>query len=224
MGGSVTQYFIGEFDGAVFTPSDAILRMTDFAKDPNGYPRLVQTPMNIEKLRRTLLCEKAAYLPKGAHRDISLPTGRAIELVIRLKVDESFQTDPAISGPEINRFEIAFANDAGEKLSVGYDVPSAQIWLDRSKLRGFDHPFYTGRFAAPVNTALYPDARMLDLHLFLDGCTFEIYANEHLETGTALIYPGKPLDMLRLKADGIGVTIDHFELYTLDKTMCRETL
>ncbi|NVN43788.1 glycoside hydrolase family 32 protein [Asaia siamensis] len=274
MGGSVTQYFIGEFDGTVFTPSDAILRLTDFAKDayamqvysglqpgdavtlawmgnwqycqelptpdwcgamtlprrlsirqdPNGYPRLVQTPMNIETLRRTLLNEKATGLPKGTHREIALPTGTAIELVIRLRVDDADQADPVISGPQINRFEIAFLNGDGEKLSVGYDIPSAQIWFDRSKLLGFDHPFYTGRFATPINTALYPDARMLDLHLFLDGCTFEVHANEYLETGTALVYPVKPLDTLCLKADGIGITIDSLELYTLDKTMSRETL
>lgn len=274
MGGSVTQYFIGDFDGAVFTPSDAILRLTDFAKDayamqvysglqpgeavtlawmgnwqycqelptrgwrgamslprslslrhdPNGYARLVQMPVGVEKLRRILLCEKAAYLPQNTHRDIALPVGKAIELVIRLTVDEARQIDPTGSGPQFNRFELAFANDQGEKLSVGYDVSSTQIWLDRSKLRGFDHPFYTGRFAAPINTAFYPNTRSLDLHLFLDGCAFEVFANEHLETATALVYPAKPLDMLRLTAEGLGVTIDSLELYTLDKTMCRETL
>ncbi|GAB6854946.1 glycoside hydrolase family 32 protein [Asaia astilbis] len=274
MGGSVTQYFIGDFDGAVFTPSDGILRLFDFAKDsyamqvysnlpageavtlawmgnwqycqelptqdwrgamslprdlsirqdPNGYPRLVQKPRGVEKLRRALSCEHAVYLPKDTHRTVSLPKGKAIEVVIRLTADEPRQTETTQTGFQSNRFELAFANDEGEKLSVGYDLSSTQIWLDRSKLRGFDHPFFTGRFAAPINTAFYDNARSLDLHLFLDGCAFEVYANEHLETGTALVYPEKPLDMLRLSTEGLGFTIDSLETYTLDKTMRRDTL
>lgn len=274
MGGSVTQYFIGDFDGAVFTPCDAILRLTDFAKDAyalqvwsnmpdseavniawmgnwqycqelptrdwrgamslprsmtiiqdtNGYPRLVQKPRGVEKLRLPLLSEANRYLAVSTRREIPLPVGKAIEIVIRLTADEYRQTEPGQNGPVINRFELAFANEEGEKLSIGYDVPSSQIWLDRSKLRGFDHPFFTGRFAAPVNTAYYPDARSVDLHLFLDGCAFELYANEYLETATALVYPAKPLDRLRLVTEGTGFTIETLEIYTLDKTMCRATL
>lgn len=273
MGGSVTQYFIGDFDGAVFTPYDGILRLTDFAKDAyalqvwsnmpdeeavniawmgnwqycqelptqdwrgamslprslsirhdtNGYLRLAQKPRGVEKLRRKQHSEAGSYLPQGTKRDLALPQGKAIEIVLRLTADEHHQTDPSSSGPVINRFELAFANAEGEKLSIGYDVSSAQIWLDRSKLRGFDHPFYTGRFAAPINTAFYATPRGLDLHLFLDGCAFELYANEYLETGSALVYPAKPLDILRLSTDGMGVTLDSFEIFTLDKTMCRET-
>lgn len=274
MGGSVTQYFIGEFDGTTFSPCDRILRLTDFAKDayalqvwsnmpdgeavniawmgnwqycqelptqewrgamtlprrmsirqdPNGYPRLVQVPRGVEGLRRPLLSETETYLAASTRREIPLPTGKAIEIVIRLTVDAYRQTDPEKSGPVINRFELAFANGEGEKLSVGYDAPSTQIWLDRSKLRGFDHPFFAGRFAAPINTAFYPNARTVDLRLFLDGCAFELYANEHLETATALVYPEAPLDRIRLTAEGAGFTIDSLDIYTLDKTMCRQTL
>ncbi|GBQ12010.1 glycoside hydrolase family 32 protein [Swaminathania salitolerans] len=273
MGGSVTQYFIGTFDGAVFRPYDAILRLTDFAKDayalqvwsnmpggeavniawmgnwqycqelptqdwrgamslprsmtlrhdPNGYLRLVQVPRGIESLRHPMLTEQGAYLPADGRREIALPRGKAIEIVIRLTADESRQTDPNASGPVIERFELAFANAEGERLSIGYDAPSTQIWLDRGKLRGFDHPFFTGRFAAPINGAVYSNPRSVDLHLVLDGCAFEIYANEHLETATALVYPERPLDVLRLETTGVGFTIDSLAIYTLDKTMCRET-
>ncbi|KAI0533335.1 glycosyl hydrolase [Xylaria digitata] len=33
LGGSVTEYFLGDFNGTHFTPSDAVTRLTDFAKD-----------------------------------------------------------------------------------------------------------------------------------------------------------------------------------------------
>ncbi|KAF2971345.1 hypothetical protein GQX73_g2200 [Xylaria multiplex] len=33
LGGSVTEYFLGDFNGTHFTPTDAVTRLTDFAKD-----------------------------------------------------------------------------------------------------------------------------------------------------------------------------------------------
>lgn len=270
-GGSITQYFIGTFDGCAFTPDDGITRLTDFAKDsyalqvwsnmpdgeavniawmgnwqycqelpttdfrgvmslprtmsilqdPNGYPRLVQKPRGLEALRRPLLSEARTYLPADTKRDIALPTGKTVELVLKITANAAHAT---ASGPAINRLVVSFANGDGETLSVGYDSASSQIWLDRSKLGGFDHPFFTGNFAAPINAALYPDSRSFDLHLVMDGCAFEVYANKYLEVGTALVYPVKPLDTLRFETVGLGFTIDSMELYTLDKTLCRETI
>ncbi|GBQ84954.1 glycoside hydrolase family 32 protein [Asaia krungthepensis] len=274
MGGSVTQYFIGNFDGRAFTPCDGILRLTDFAKDAyalqvwsnmpddeavsiawmgnwqycqelptpdwrgvmtlprtmsirqdtHGYPRLVQVPRGLEPFRQSLLSESAFSLNEASRREIGLPESGAIELVIRLTAAMPRPVEHGPVGPTINRFELAFANAGGERLSVGYDVPSSQIWLDRSKLRGFDHAFFTGRFSAPVDTTLYPDRRTLDLHLILDGCAFELYANQYLETATALVYPEQPFDRLYLSAEGTDFLIEALEINTLDKTMERATL
>ncbi|KAI1419764.1 glycosyl hydrolase [Xylaria sp. FL1777] len=87
LGGAVTEYFLGDFNGTHFTPSDAVTRLTDFAKDnyagqffygiPDGqsqisigwasnwqYAQKVPTG-NLEGWRSTMTAPRVTYLTEA---------------------------------------------------------------------------------------------------------------------------------------------------------------
>ncbi|WP_029604952.1 glycoside hydrolase family 32 protein [Kozakia baliensis] len=268
-GGSITQYFIGDFDGSRFTPGDTVIGLTDFAKDayalqlydnmPNGeavaiawlgnwqycqelpthswrgamtlprtlalrhdaagWLRLAQKPRGVEALRGAEIAFPTRRIAAGSSAQATLPLGGALELVMSVTVDERPHDLPLGDKGRTGRFVIVFGNEQGESLTIGFDAFSGQLWLDRNDLNGFSQPFFTGQFS----TALNPDDRHFDIHLILDACTLEIFANGGLSVGTALIFPSNPLTFLRLEASGAGANIENLALYPLKKTMPRET-
>ncbi|WP_041247547.1 glycoside hydrolase family 32 protein [Komagataeibacter medellinensis] len=268
-GGSITQYFVGQFDGTRFIPDNTVIGLTDFAKDAyalqvysnmpgaeavsiawlgnwqyaqelptqswrgamtlprtmvlrrdfTGGLRLAQTPRGLNTLRDTPLACPAGRLAAGESRQVSLPQGRAVELCMSVTVDERpHGLNPGDKG-RTGRFIITFGNEGGEKLTIGFDAFSGQLWLDRSNLAGFAQPFFTGQFS----TALAPDDRHFEIRIVLDACTLEIFADGGLAVGTALVFPASPLEFLRLEANGAGATIGSLNLYPLRKTMPRMT-
>lgn len=268
-GGSVTQYFIGNFDGERFIPENTVIGLTDFAKDsyalqvyndmpdkeavyfawlgnwqyceevPNrswrglmslprvislrrddmNWLRLVQRPYGLEKLRLPALPFTPARIQAQSGVQTSLPVGQAFELSMIVTVDERPDPQPDGNRGRAGRFLVVFSNSQGESLSIGFDAFSGQLWLDRGNLHGLSQPFFTERFSTPLTA----NSRRFSLQIIVDACALEIYANEGLSVGTALIYPANPLETLSLEATNAGATIESIRLCPLRKTMDRPT-
>lgn len=269
-GGSITQYFVGQFDGTRFIPDDTVIGLTDFAKDAYalqvysnmpgaeavsiawlgnwqyaqelptqswrgvmtlpramvlkrdfaGRLRLAQTPRGLDSLRDVAIPFPAGRLAAGAQREVALPPGQAVDLCMNVTVDERSHGLPPGDGARTGRFIITFGNEGGERLTIGFDAFSGQLWLDRGGLAGFAQPFFTGQFS----TVLDPDDRHCEIRIVLDACTLEIFANGGLAVGTALIFPASALEFLRLEARGTGAMIGSLTLHTLRRTMPRDTM
>jgi len=268
-GGSVTQYFVGDFDGERFIPENTVIGLTDFAKDsyamqvyenmprneavyfawfgnwqyceevPNrswrglmtlprtlslrrddmNWLRLVQRPRGLETLRGEQIPFRVERIAAQSGVQVSIPTGQAIELSLTVTVDERRNPQPDGNKGRAGRFLIVFSNGQGESLSIGFDAFSAQLWLDRGDLHGFSQPFFTERFSTPLTA----NSRRFSLKLVLDACALEIFINDGLSVGTALVFPASPLDTLSLQATNAGATIENLSLYPLRKTMDRPT-
>ncbi|EHH68117.1 levanase precursor [Gluconobacter morbifer G707] len=268
-GGSVTQYFVGDFDGERFIPDNTVIGLTDFAKDsyamqvydnmprdetayfawlgnwqyceevPNrswrgvmtlprtlslrrddmNWLRLVQRPRGLAALRGEAIPFKVDRIAAQSGVQTVIPNGTALELSLTVTVDERKDPQPDGDHGRAGRFMIVFSNSQGETLSIGFDAFSSQIWLDRGNLRGFSQPFFTERFSTP----LIAGSRRFSLQLVLDACALEIFVNDGLSVGTALVFPANPLDMLSLQATNVGASIENLALYPLRKTMDRMT-
>ncbi|MBA5726166.1 glycoside hydrolase family 32 protein [Bombella favorum] len=266
-GGSITQYFVGQFDGERFTPDDTIVDLTDFGKDsyalqtyenmpgnqtvyiawldnwqyceelPNkswrgimtiprkvvlrrdtaGWLRIAQNPYGLEALRQPAIPFALSRLEPQSSRQLSLPTGDAVELLLDVSLEDRASNLPDGDQGRAGRFVVAFSNRQGESLSIGFDGFSCQLWLDRSNLHGFTHPFFTGTFSS----ALIPGSRRFKLRIVLDACTLEVFANEGMSVGTALIYPASPLETLSFQVTNAAAVIHKVALYPLRKTMDR---
>lgn len=171
-----------------------------------GGLRVAQVPVGVDELRDLPLPMDNSTLAAGSTRQIAIPTGVPIQVRISVEI---------ASGTVPGRFSLQFANDGGETLTVGWDQFVQQIWVDRGGLTGFDSPFLTDRFSAPVQ----PNVQIVDFHLILDGSAFELFTQGGLEVATALVYPSAPLTQLRLRSTGADSIIHEVAVYTLVKTM-----
>lgn len=201
--------------GAMTLPRQMTLK-----RDEYGDLRLVQIPYGLEALRLPSLPLDLPYFTSGETVEIALPFRQPFELVLDVAMEEIPKEHIHENRWCPPRFSLTFANKAGETLSIGVDAIYNQLWLDRSKLRGFENPFFTGQFSA----SLPQDVRSFQLRVILDGSTVEIYANGGMLVGTALIYPDQPLETLIFKAENLSARISQAALYPLQKTMDRITL
>ncbi|MXV45188.1 glycoside hydrolase family 32 protein [Saccharibacter sp. 17.LH.SD] len=266
-GGSITQYFVGHFDGERFEPEDTVVGLTDFAKDsyalqtyenmpggvktyfawlnnwqyceevPNkkwrgtmtiprqitlrrdeaGWLRLVQNPYKLEMLRERQIPFRITRLLPQESAQVAIPTFQAIELFVDASIEDRGSALPDGDQGRSGRFVIVFSNRQGESLSIGFDAFSSQLWLDRSSLHGFAHPFFTGSFSSP----LVPGSRRFTLRVVLDASTLEIFANDGMSVGTALVYPSHPLEVVDIQVTNAAATLHHLALYVLKPTMNR---
>ncbi|GAB6853428.1 glycoside hydrolase family 32 protein [Asaia astilbis] len=200
--------------GCMTLPRNMTLR-----HDAAGWLRLAQAPRGLETLREAPIAFTCPKLAAGASATVQLPMGTAFELALSVTVDQMNPDLPLGDKGRTGRFVIVFGNDQGESLTIGFDAFSGQLWIDRGDLNGFKQPFFTGQFS----TVLNPEDRHFDLRLVLDACTLEVFANNGLSVGTALIFPANPLTFLKLEATGAGATIETLALYRLKKVMPRET-
>ncbi|MDF7673247.1 glycoside hydrolase family 32 protein [Acetobacteraceae bacterium ESL0709] len=201
--------------GAMTLPRQMVLKHDEY-----GELRLVQTPYGLEALRQPSVLFDLPYFTSGEKAEVSLPPNQPFELVMDVSLEDIPETHIRDNRWCPPRFSLTFANQKGEEFSIGVDAIYNQLWLDRSKLRGFDNPFFTGQFSA----SLPQDARDFQLQIILDGSTLEIYANGGTVVGTALVYPDSPLETVTFRTEFLSARVTHAALYPLKKTMERITL
>lgn len=193
-------------------PRKVVLR-----RDTSGWLRIAQNLYKLEALRQPAIPFALSRLEPQSSRQVSLPTRDAVELLLDVSLEDRASNLPDGDQGRAGRFVIVFSNRQGESLSIGFDGFSCQLWLDRSNLHGFSHPFFTGTFSS----ALIPGGRRFNLRIVLDACTLEVFANDGMSVGTTLIYPANPLETLSLQVTNAAAVIHKVALYPLRKTMDR---
>jgi fructan beta-fructosidase len=251
-GGSGQQYFVGDFDGARFTPAEPVdvVRWADYGADfyaaqawndaPGGrhiwlawmsnwdYAR--QTPATtwrgamtvprelsltsgddgIQLIQRPATEFESLRRPLGSWRDEDIAPGKnplsdlsgdAIELVARFRVD---------AATAASRFGLRVRVGAGEQTTVGYNVATGMLYLDRSQ----SGEMLPG-FAAPQVRALPPRDGIVELHILVDRSSIEVFADGGRTVLTNQIFPDPASQGVEIFAEGGAVRLVSLEAYRL---------
>lgn len=114
-------------------------------------------------------------------------------------------------------FSMTFSNDTGDSTVIGYDRQAHQYYIDRrhSGISDFSTAF-DGKFTAPRIPDSNPAtaAEKINLILYADASSFELFADGGLTTMTALVFPSKPYTKLDIRSAS-GVTLGSFSLTPL---------
>ena len=108
-------------------------------------------------------------------------------------------------------FELTLSNDVGNMLVVGFDRVANAYFIDRrhAGLNDFSAPF-AGHHIAP-RIAL---TSTLELWLYFDASSVELFADDGLSVMTSLFFPHQPFDVMQLASDD-GLALDALALHPM---------
>ncbi|AZY48116.1 sucrose-6-phosphate hydrolase [Bordetella avium] len=124
----------------------------------NGHWQVLQRFVNLGPLRRTGEQTQTWHQASGKLHQFPWPQGQALDIAL-----EGELTPGAT-------FTLRLSNDADEQLDVGFHRgPLPGFFIDRSRLRGFAHPFWTHK---AIQSVLH-DFQRFDCHLIIDQSSVE---------------------------------------------------
>lgn len=220
--GSATQYFVGDFDGKQFTPSDATVRWIDYG--PDNYAGVTWSNIPEADGRRLFIGWMSNWLYAGVvptetwrsaktiPRSLSLmgSEGRhllyshPIEELQKLRKEETIYveekrfdiTAPAseiiVETPDGDLESIVIQNDSGERVILR--IANGQLELDRTQSGMSEfHPDF-----AKVLTAPLEGVEVKSVQLFLDSSSLEVFINSGQLVMTAILFPTEPYHTVEL--------------------------
>ena len=250
-GGSTMEYFVGDFDGAMFSSDNPAATVLPFdagrdcyaavtwADVPEGDGRCLTIGwMNNWRYARQLHGEEwrgAMTLP----RELSLQTRPEGVRLIQRPITElqrlrgSAQRWPArtlIPGAAFNpplqggateilvTFGAATARElglrvrtgAGHGATIGYDTATQRLFIERAEPAGMNLTRFGGRQEA----SLTPESAGLVLHLFIDRCSIEVFADDGALVMTELFFPAESTVIAPYCSDG-SVELRELVVYDL---------
>ncbi|MBC8571197.1 cadherin-like beta sandwich domain-containing protein [Zongyangia hominis] len=99
----------------------------------------------------------------------------------------------------------------GQQTVVKYDVNTQNLTIDRSK--SGKNP--NDRFASAYSTKVAPVDGKIDLHMFLDWSSLEVFGMGGQACGTALIFPDPDSVGMEFYAKGGTATVESLDIYEL---------
>lgn len=104
------------------------------------------------------------------------------------------------------------SNSLGEKILVGYDADKNSFFVDRSRAGKSD--FYNG-FAAEHFGPRVSKAQAIQLHLYFDVASVELFADGGTVTLTEIFFPNEDFNSIGLYVEGKGAEIIGGQIFNL---------
>ena len=102
----------------------------------------------------------------------------------------TYRLDFQFKKPSSSNFALRISNKEGEYVDVGFDGIANEYFVDRRHAGKVDfQKDFAGRHVAPLNY----DSETLDLVLFVDKASVELYADEGRTVMTEIFFPNAPL-------------------------------
>lgn len=180
---------------AMTLPRDLSLRMTQ-----DG-PRLFSFPAPEV---RSLRGDSLVFSTQQAGEQIESPT-----LSPLMEIEVALSWDPK-SVP--NSLGLIFGNEKGESLIVGYKPIEGQLYVDRTQSGAKD---FSEAFPGIHLTEHKADSNRIQLHIWLDASSIEVFVNQGQSVMTELFFPTSPYSQFSYFAEGGSVTLEKGVLWEL---------
>lgn len=219
-GGSATQYFVGNFNGSVFTPDDETTRWLDYGAD--NYAGVTFSDIPKEDGRRLFIgwmsnWQYAQTVPTYSWRSaMTLPR----ELVLRrntkgyfvqskpvaeikhiLETSETIESKTHTSkkssylieiDENIGNLKISLTNTVNESFKIWFE--NGVLFTDRSNA---GDSLFSKEFGAVHQAGIQLES-ISNIKIFVDNSSVEIFVNDGELVMTELVFPSEPLTTISL--------------------------
>ena len=171
--------------------------------DGNGVPVVGSRPIpEIDQLRGTSMQLESAVV---ASRERSLPISFDGQLELNLSIDPAMTSASA--------FGLYVTNEAGDSLTIAYDQEEAEWSIDRrdSGITGFGNGF------AGVHHAPMAMPESLELRLYLDWSSVELFVNDGEIVMTDIFFPESRMNKITLWAENGDLAVKGGEAFLMKR-------
>ena len=189
-----------------FRSANTLPREMQLFRDTDGelYVASVPSP-ELEALRASTFRKPSSMSTSTKERKINLPTANDGICEILLTVDPRKASDVIMT----------LANNAGEHVTITYDVDAQTLAFDRRKSGVTD---FSQDFPAVTVTPVHSRDGLLNLRMFVDRASIELFANGGRAVMTNLVFPTSPYSTMTVKAVGGNARISDLTVYSLKPT------
>ena len=188
----------------VWAGANTLVHELTLVKSGSSY-RLMQTPVKeYESLYNGTLASLDGYTHNGKNPFAEVDSQTYL---LEITVDVSNKKD----------FSLHFYDSENERVTLSYDASSRVLSVDRSKsVLGIDAMKTTySNYSCTLSSSLMSDG-MLDIKVYLDTSSIEVYALDHTYVMTLRTQPMTSSRGLRLEAES-GLVIDSARVTELDR-------
>lgn len=188
--------------------SQSIVRELSLNEFPEGI-RLVQRPTaNMEKLRYAHQHFDNIILGEQSNGNDAIVSGSALEIVAEF----AYEADSDTGLSEVTEFGILIFKGDGQETTIGYDVASQLLFVDRKNSGEVSfHEAFPGRAVTLMPT----ENNRVKMHLFIDKSSVEVFGNNGYKTISSRIFPEETKDQIELYAIGGEVTLLSLDVWKL---------
>jgi fructan beta-fructosidase len=116
-----------------------------------------------------------------------------------------------LAGSNADSLGIILENSEGERFIAGYSIPGKNVYNDRTRS---GNSSFSDRFAG-IARAPYKAGEKLDMHLFIDASSAEMFIDDGKLVLTSIYFPTGNFSKLRLFSKGGEVILEKAELHEL---------
>ncbi len=231
VGGSATQYFIGDFDGKTFSCEDEKneVKWLDYGSDhyaavtwsnvPDGRHLAIawmsnwqyanSVPTEIFRSANTVVRSLSLFSEGGETYVASTPVDEL--KTRRVKVDKPSQCSEVcfsltpLDGATSTTFTLS--NSKGEKVDFIVDFTQKTLTVDRHESGDIS---FSGNFAKATVAPLYGDG--YDFRIYIDVASIECFVNGGKTTQTNIVFPSEPYSELTF---GNECSITNLEIFDI---------
>ena len=116
------------------------------------------------------------------------------ELLVRFKLPASGSTD----------FGLEVSNSKGERYRIGYSATTGEFYSDRTQAGDAS---FSETFARVHRTPRISEGEVIELHLFFDRASCELFADGGANVMTDTYFPSEDFDQLRFYSNGGSVEV-----------------
>lgn len=117
--------------------------------------------------------------------------------------------------PSASSFGIHVRRGREECTTVGYNSRSHKVFIDRTNS---GQSAFAESFAAVHSASLKPQNGIVRLHIFVDRCSVELFANDGITTISDLVYPSPQSLGLALFTEGNEILVRSLDVYSLSSS------
>jgi fructan beta-fructosidase len=163
--------------------------------------RLVQSPVAELKMLRA----------EHEHRRDDMPIEVAKPVKTRLDGD-CLEIIAEFEPKDATEFGLRVRKGGREETIIGYEVRSNQLFVDRSASGKVDfHADFSGKHIAPLSL----ENGRIKLHIYVDRCSVEVFANEGRAVLTDLIFPSPESNGLEVYVKGGSAKLISMDVWRL---------